>query len=163
MNEPKIINSKERKIAGYKLVTRNVQGENNKDIPNFWDKLMKEGKLEMIPDSLNPNTTYGVCIDSEGDNPDFTYIVGMEVSCFDNIFDDMVSITLPETSYAVFNVDVKDGISENLHKTYDYILNEWLPKSEYKFNGSMDFELYDQRFLNREAPVIDLYIPIEKK
>jgi len=58
----------------------------------------------------------------------------------------MAAIDVPAAEYAVFTVpkaDTREGLNENIKKTWKFIFNDWFDGSSYKFDHTaMDFEYY---------------------
>jgi len=157
--EPKIITKDEFKVLGYELLTTAENGESSKEIPAFWKKIMGEKKLEKIPNQIG-RSCLGICRMIEKNSPKFSYTIGIEVNKIDKKENDMISITVPKSKYAVFTVK---GLSKEIQDGWKEICNEWLPKSKYQHAGTPDFELYDERFDGSENSETDIYIPIKEK
>lgn len=168
--EPKIINKDSFKIVGYKFDTTLKNNAHSKDIPAFWDKCNIEGKESKLyaTQKVPKHGEYGICINTNTENDKFSYVLGVEVINFDNVFEEMYKLEVPGSTYAVFTtpeVDDKDFVS-SIQGTWKYILEEWLPNSVYEIDSSkLDFEFYDEHCHPWEYEKIrmDIYIPIIKK
>lgn len=148
------------KVVGYKLNTTSVDGKNFKDIPQFWQKILANDckLLHEIKDVINPHISYGICTNMQ-ENGDFSYVIGIQVSTFENSTDDMYCETIPESKYAIFTA--KGEMPESIQSTVKYAYGEWFPNSQYEFAGTPDFELYDEhRMQNPKSTECDIYIPI---
>jgi AraC family transcriptional regulator len=168
--EPKIINKDAFKIVGYKFDTTLKNNAHSKDIPAFWHKCDTEGKESNLYATQKPpkHGEYGICINTNTETDEFSYVLGVEVLSFDNVLDEMYKLEVPAATYAVFTtpeVDDKDFVS-SIQGTWKYILEEWLPNSAYEIDSSkLDFEFYDEHCHPWEYEKIrmDIYIPIIKK
>jgi AraC family transcriptional regulator len=168
--EPKIINKDTFKIVGYKFDTTLRNSAHSRDIPAFWDKCDIEGKEAKLYATQNAakHGEYGVCINTNIDTDEFSYVLGVEVVDFDNVLEEMYELEVPAATYAVFTtpeVEEKDFV-DSIKGTWKYILEEWFPKSGYEIDGGkLDFEFYDEHCHPWEYKKINMniYIPIMKK
>src|SRR6218665_3977493 len=92
------------KLIGYELRTSCVEGQNHRDIPAFWQTYLNEGKGAQIPNRVHTESCVeiGICADYDLESGDLTYIIGMEVTSFENVPNDLVCREFPEARYAVF-------------------------------------------------------------
>jgi len=91
----------------------------------------------------------------------FSYICAVAVQDFEHVPHGMTARTLPEHLYAVFR---HRGAISYLPETLKYIWGSWLPKSDYDFALTPDFELYSPKNPSGESDkVLDLYIPVHAK
>ena len=155
--EPKIITKDSFPIIGIELKTTTHKGKNFTEIPDFWDKILKQGQIHDIPNRKYPDTVLGICMDFNQDKS-FSYIIGAEVTNTENVPEGMVSKLIPAAQYAVFTAIGK--IPDSIQNTVKYIYKEWLPNSEYQRANSADFELYDERCQKGMNAEVDIYIPI---
>ncbi|SDX44781.1 AraC family transcriptional regulator [Eubacterium barkeri] len=109
--------------------------------------------------------TFGICeyqedVDAANYGMEFTEVIGMEVTCYDNLPPDIVTKTIPSGKFAVFT---HKGSLESILKTYQYIWGTWAMVTTETIDERDDFELYDARFAGRENEnsEIDIYIPIK--
>ena len=156
--EPKIITKDEFKVIGFELKTTTRDGQNFREIPKFWEKILAEKLIDKIPNKKYPNTSLGICMDFDAMG-NFSYIIASEVNSTDPILEGMVSRIIPKATYAVFTA--KGNIPKAIQDTIQYIMKEWFPRSNYKKANLPDFELYDERCTGKEDSEVDIYIPIE--
>ncbi|WP_456278666.1 AraC family transcriptional regulator [Bacillus sp. AK128] len=163
--EPNIIKKPELHIIGYELKTRNVDGQNNRDIPEFWQQYMQNQLGCKIPNPIHQNQELGICTDFNPETGEFVYVIGMEVPKGTDVPEGMVSITIPELEYAVFTTPKSDekSFTSSIQSTWNQIFTEWFPKSNYEHDGTVEFELYDERCYGAVDKEMDLYIPVKKQ
>lgn len=152
-----IISKESFPIIGIELKTTTHAGKNFVEIPQFWEKIIRENKIDKIPDKKFRDTVLGICMDFEPSGR-FSYIIGSEVTSTENTPEDMVCRTIPAAKYAVFTARGK--MPDPIQDTVKYIYQEWLPNSEYHRANAADFELYDERCNDSENAEVDIYIPI---
>ena len=74
----------------------------------------------------------------------------------EDIPEGMLSWQILESKYAVAACSLP-----TLHETFHELYHEWLPNSGYERAPGPEFELYDERFDNKDPhSELDLYIPI---
>lgn len=168
--EPKIIKRDAFKIVGYEFKTTLRNNAHTRDIPGFWNQCNIEGKEAKLYETQNPprHGEYGICINTNIETDQFSYLLGVEALDFDNAMEDMYKLEVPSATYAVFTtppVDEADFVS-SIEGTWKYILEEWFPSSGYEIDDSkLDFEFYDERCHPWECKKLSMYIyvPIIKK
>ncbi|PFE05097.1 AraC family transcriptional regulator [Bacillus cereus] len=156
-------------VAGYEMKTSNKEGKNLKDIPVFWDRYLQNNLASNITNRKHTDqyVELGMCTDFNLEAGDFTYIIGMEVTSFDGVSNELAQRTFPEATYAVFTtpkVPHKDMVS-SLQQTWKSIFSEWFPHSGYEHAGVTEFELYDERSHEdkSEFAQVEIWLPVQKK
>lgn len=111
--------------------------ESGRGIPEQWQQFRSLGE---IPGQLG-TTVYGALCGADASG--FEYLCGIEVESFAALSGDLGRMRILEQQYAVFLHP--EHVSE-IRTTWEGILNEWLPKSDYQSAQRPDFEVYDQEF-----------------
>ncbi|WMM24777.1 AraC family transcriptional regulator [Tissierella sp. MB52-C2] len=170
--QPKIINRDSFKIVGYEFKTTLRNNAHSRDIPAFWDQCNIEGKEAHLYKTQNPSRhgEYGICVNTNMETDEFSYILGIEVADFDYATDEMCTLEVPAATYAIFTTPSvasdDDSFVNSIKGTWKYILEEWFPNSGYEIDDSkLDFEFYDERCHSWEYEKIcmDIYIPIKRR
>ena len=166
--EPKFVTKGEIKLAGYAIKTRNEEGQNSTDIPAFWLAYMSDGRQQQLHQSafVKNSNEYGACFPVNPDNGAFEYVIGVEVKDGVEIPSSFHTCQLPPATYAVFSSppSTPEEFSNNIQGTWQYIMDEWFPKSGYEYaDGCVDFEFYDEKNMENGACVCDIHIPVVKK
>ncbi len=67
--------------------------------------------------------------------------------------------------YAVFTTPraKEEDFSASIQSTWVEIFSKWFPDSGYEHDGTIEFELYDERCYGKEGKQIDIYIPVKKQ
>lgn len=171
---PIIIEKPAFKVAGYGIKTNVTNGNYTKDVASFWINYDGENLESKMYKILNPpkHGEVGLCIPSRSDNGEATYMLGVIVDNFKDITDDMITVEVPEATYAVFTTppvntgtETEDNEFANVIKeTWKYIFEEWFKDSGYIFDETkLDFEYYDERCHPTIGAVMDIYVPVLKK
>lgn len=168
--EPKIIEKQAFKVVGYKFETTLKNNAHSRDIPAFWDKCSTGDAEKNLYTSQNTvkHGEYGICVNTNLDSDEFSYVLGVEVTDFTNAKEDMYTLEVPKATYAVFTTPTveDENFVVSIEGTWKYILEEWLPNSGYEIDDSkLDFEFYDERChpWEYEKLSMDIYVPIIKK
>jgi len=157
--QPQIVNKSEFLVIGPAIKCTTEDDENIKRIPLFWEEAMQKGMLERIPNVVDEQICYGICLDFE--SPNFAYMIAREVDSHEGIPDDMIGRTIPAATYAVFTA--KGPITKAVQDATRYIYSTWLPESGYEHAMTADLEVYDERRMSDEdQSEVDIYIPIVK-
>ncbi|MCM3718974.1 AraC family transcriptional regulator [Fictibacillus phosphorivorans] len=161
--EMKLVTKPAFNLIGYELKTRNVDGENNREVPKFWQHYLQNNLGAKIPSPLNKNEL-GLCTDYNMTTGEFVYIIGMEVEEGTPVPEGLVYRGFPKKEYAVFTTPkaTEENFPSSIQSTWVEIYSKWFPSSEYEQEGSLEFELYDERCLGKEKQ-IDIYIPVIKR
>lgn len=118
MIKPEIIEKPAFHILGYAVETNYLNGDNFKDIPQFWKEAMPEGLLQKISKKLKPECCLGVCLDFQEDGK-MKYIIGYEVEALDQVPPRQFQTFIPSAKYAVFTA--KGKMPESIQNTVKYI------------------------------------------
>lgn len=171
---PVIMKKAEFKVAGYGIKTNIINSNYTKDIASFWSNYDGENLESKMYKILNPpkHGEVGICVPEGGESGDAVYLLGVIVDNFNNVTNDMITVEVPEATYAVFTtppVDTSKDLEnkdfpEAIKNTWKYIFEEWFKDSEYVFDESkFDFEFYDERCHGRKDTVMEIYVPIQKR
>ena len=166
--EPKMVKREAFKIAGFAIKTTTKDEANKKEIPEFWQEYLADGRCDKLHGEsfIKNHAEYGACIPINTETGEMEYVIGVEVKEGFVIPEKYHVCTLPEALYAVFTTAPadKDNFVSSIHGTWSCIYSEWFPNSGYEFDGNgVDFELYDERCMNDTGKVIDIYVPVVKK
>lgn len=177
--KPVILRKPAFKVAGYGIKTNIAEVSYTKDIAAFWNNYDTYNLECKMYEQLNPpkHGEVGILLPDSKESGSIIYLLGVIVENFDKVNEDMITLEVPEATYAVFTTPPVDttgegndgnGDQENfakaIKKTWKYIFEEWFKDSGYKFNESkLDFEFYDERCHFRPDTVMDIYVPIVEK
>ncbi len=170
--QPKIIEQPSFKVVGYEFQNNLKNILHTRDIPAFWSQRgLDDGASETkLYATLNPpkHGEYCICLKTNMETDDFSYLLGVGVDSFNLATDDMCKLEVPSGLYAVFttpSVAEKDFV-DSIQGTWKYILEEWFPSSGYEIDETkFDYEFYDERCHPWEYEKInmEIYIPIKIK
>ena len=146
MNEPEIVQKDAFTLVGIEapFIGALSPDANNFDvIPALWHRFINRiGEVENRSDDAN----YGLVLtppEGERSHPDeLMYVAGTVVSEVSSVPEGMVRHEVPATTYAVFT---HRGPIANLPETIRYAVEDWLPRSGYRWN-LIEIERYDHRF-----------------
>lgn len=143
---PRFVEKPSFKVAGFTCHAIWENNANEMPVPKHWNTYHACRLYEKIGKKIDPSCRYdiGMVIENDVNNDTFSYLIGIEVGDTDEISKDCVKITIPSAHYAVFNTPPTDTSSfvRNIHKTWQYIYQVWLPQSGFKHSGAHEFETY---------------------
>lgn len=156
---PRIITTNEKKLIGKRLVMSFA----NYRVGELWKDFMPRRKeiSNNLSSDLISMTIYNLnhFLDFKPTN-EFEKWATAEVSDFDNVPNEMETLTLYGGLYAVFDykgLNTDDAI-------YRYIFGEWIPKSGYELDDRPHFEILGERYKNNDpASEEEIWIPIKPK
>jgi predicted transcriptional regulator YdeE len=148
--KPRVVKKKAFRVVGMDWNNRSSEG----GIPHLWERFIP--REDEIQGKLEPAVSYGLCIPSP--NGDFTYVAGFE-SSEEKAPQGMIEFIVPEQQYAVFTHTGKVSL---ISETFELIYSKWLPLNNLQATKGIDFELYDERFIDpdHEQSQVDIYVPI---
>lgn len=129
-------------------------------VPNFWNKYNCK-KLSARLSGGKIIADYGVCLWNNETNR-FDYWCGIRTKEALGDTSGTFQLCIPGGLYAVFATPSATHIDfvNTIHRTWEYILNVWLPESRYRYIGGYQFETYVEASRTFSE---DIYIPIEVK
>src|SRR5690554_2023084 len=84
--EPRIIKKDKINLVGYSITTKNIEGENNTDIGEFWNTCMNDGRMEKLHSQkfVKSQSEYGACLPLDV-NGNFKYLIAVETESLNDI------------------------------------------------------------------------------
>jgi len=124
---------------------------------HFWNKYNCR-KLSRKLTGGNVCEDYGVSV-FDGK---LTYYIGVRTEEAKGDLSGTVNLVIPGGTYAVFTTPKSNTYDfiNTIHRTWQFILNEWLPGSAYKHRGTPDFEVYNEESRSFQEKI---YIPVIKE
>lgn len=151
------------KLIGLSVVTNNADEQNpaTAKIGPLVAQYMAENVASRIPNRENPGVMFSVYTDYESDHQgNYTYLIGEEVSSFEDVPSDLHCIIVPTGQYQRFTT--------HAGKIPDVIIQAWQTiwgMSKEALGGARryiaDFEIYDHRAADPMNAVADIYIGIK--
>lgn len=158
-----LITKLELKLVGLTVRTNNKNEMDPKTskIGELAGQFFGKNISNQIPNKTNPGITFSVYTKYDSnEHGDYTYFIGEEVNSFDNVSIDLQKLTIPGTKYQKFTTP--QG------KMPEVVINAWQQiwkMSAKDFEGDRaylaDFEIYDQRAMDPDNTVLDIYISIK--
>jgi predicted transcriptional regulator YdeE len=160
---PRIAEQKEFSVIGIEARTNNAR-EMTADgiIPKQWDKFVKEGILQKIPNKVDP-TIFVIYTDYASDrHGEYTYVIGAKVNDGSAVPPGMVMKRVPKGKYAVVTT-MKGPVQKTVPEAWQQIGNL---EDKSQLGGGRraykaDFEVYDQRSQNPQDSQVDIYVGIK--
>ena len=120
------------------------------------------GFADKINHRKKPKTTFCVYTKYESDfNGDFTYFIGEEVTSFDSIGDGFETLGIPHQTYMKLTNQagpMPDVCIEMWKQIWGMSVSELGGERAY----ISDFEIYDERSVDHQNVILDIYIGIKK-
>lgn len=173
-SQPEIRSLSAFKVAGKAHETIYENGQLFKEVPMFWNQFYEEKTyMKLGYCEGQKRVDCGVSLFTETDfiiytNQNqsrrfrFDFLTGVKIPDDSNISQDLVTVTIPEQLYAIFEsqpANEPDFIQE-LINTWRYIDYYWLPNSPYEYSGGIQFNEYEP--YGRPLKKV-FYVPIRLK
>lgn len=164
-----------RTVYGIERIFDTKDGQNYKDVPEFWCEAMKDGSIDKLiqsagvdPKSQTPDSFQGKCMVNalcgyrETGGTTFPYMLFTEKTPVCNI-EGYTTAEIPAATWAVFQSEEYDdeNVKEVCQSLYRRIYSEWLPTSNYKEISGYDQEIYFATASKKSY--LEIWIRVEAK
>jgi predicted transcriptional regulator YdeE len=155
---PKIVEETGFTVVGIATRTTNAKEMSGEGaIAQQWDRFMKEGLLNRIPNKAG-SEILAVYTDYESDaNGAYTFLIGAKVSAADAVPPGMVAKKIPAGRYAVFTSE-KGFVGKVVPETWSRIWAIAKPAPGGSRAYQADFEVYGQRAADSQSALVDIYV-----
>lgn len=162
--EKNMLSLPEFRLVGITTRTNNAhlfeQDPSTNKIAATVQKYFHNGLAQKIIHRTKPGTTFCVYTNYESDhNGDYTYFIGEEVSSFDGVSEEFETLIIPAQHYAKFTSQPGPMPAVCI----DMWQNIWKMNSS-DLGGERayiaDFEVYDERSVDHNKVILDIYIAI---
>jgi len=157
---PSIETRKKCLLVGMKTCFYGVDSEKNnlaEKLPLLWDNFL--GRINEIADII-PDIGYGIIQQNRHKAGQLDYYAAVEVSRIESLPEHMLSIDIPESTYATF---AHRGKVENIDNTVNYIYSNWLLQSGMRHTYGSDLEIYGPDYHpDSDESLIHYAIPVAR-
>jgi AraC family transcriptional regulator len=141
--EYRIEKGKALRLCGFSLRTSGVNGTSFKEIPEFWNQLMRDGRYAALCTAAAGSSVgmCGVCHSCDDASGEFTYSVAIETAAsLDSLPKGCVELFVPASTWAKFTS--RGPLSKSFQPLIKRIYAEWLPASGREHAGTPEIEFY---------------------
>ncbi|MCL2498793.1 MAG: AraC family transcriptional regulator [Defluviitaleaceae bacterium] len=142
-------------VIGYASRHRMPDIKSIANLPGFYDTAKKDYAAELST-LFHTHTNFHhceviLCLDVDEEHDCFTYMIGVGVDKSDFAVPQRPGTyrhEIPGGLYAVFTTPLAGDEKQLavLQDTWKYVLDDWLPQSEYEYDGTrVDYEYHDER------------------
>lgn len=153
----KIVDKGSFKVIGKQRRITMVDGENFKQVPEFWYDCMKDGSHQWICSKAGKLGVLGICKDFGKD--EFNYMIGVE-EIKDTLPKGYISASIPAATWAVF--ESVGALPEAIQDLTRRIFTEWLPSTGYQHDCAPELEVYSLGDTSSANYRCEIWIPIKK-
>lgn len=151
-------------ICKKKQVTKPQGDTATADISAFWSDCQNDGTIEQICkygrfDNLHG--VLGVCFSGEMSDSAFPYGIGAEYNGAPMGGDGLELVEIPAHTYAVF--PCKGKMPESFKTTYQRIVTEFFPQSNYEYGNGVELEVYPSAEVDDPSYTCEIWIVIKEK
>jgi AraC family transcriptional regulator len=115
-------------------------------------------KLQALSD-LEPSGVLGVCAGMRSDGFDYWIAAASTKECPD----EFEKLDIPAAQWMVF--EIVGAMPKAIHDGYEYIFNDWLPSSGYRYAEAPGMEWYSAGDMSSSGYRSEIWVPVieEKK
>jgi AraC family transcriptional regulator len=141
------------KKPGFEAVGMKYRGKNEKnEVPELWESFVP--RMGEVKNRVDMAVSYGVMDNPDNETGEFDYIACVEVASSEELPQGMVSVKVPDQTYAAFKAALP-----KVKEAFGQIYGEWFPGSGYKRTPGPEFEFYGEEFGVDQT--IYIYIPVQ--
>lgn len=155
----RIVEKEEFDVVGKSISVSTVDGQNFKEIPEFWNECNKNGFCDKLYPYADELGVLGICMDYEEDKDRMRYMIAVEKSEAELDFE-IEERSIPANSWAVF--EVTGPMPDAIQKVWKRIYSEWFPSTGYEHAGGPELEVYLPGDPDAENYRSEIWIPIKK-
>lgn len=141
-----------------------ADNENQKTIPDFWDRARADGTMDFLVSCLSPDekNLYGICYnDNSAGSSTFEYSIAAKCRSGCDIPDGYRIREIPKRTWAVF--DCKGPMPGAIQETWHRIVTEFFPTEDYEPTYEMDIEVYDEGDTSADDYKSQIWVAVKKK
>lgn len=151
-------------ICRKKQVTKPQGDTATADISAFWNECSSDGTVQEICkvgrfDNLGG--IIGICFSGEMADNGFPYGIGAEYNGAPVKGEDLDIVEIPAHTYAVF--PCKGKMPEAFKSTYQRIVTEFFPQSNYEYGNGVELEVYPSAEVNDPDYTCEIWIAVNEK
>jgi AraC family transcriptional regulator len=148
------------RVVGKSIKVSTKNGDNLRQIPEFWAKCNADGTSEKICSIDNRQNMLGICMDFEYEKEEFSYIIAIEDvnNSRDTGFE---TREIPAATWAVFTS--VGPMPHAIQSVCARIFEEWLPASGFEHADAPELEVYLPGDPSVEDYKCEVWIPVVKK
>jgi len=160
----KIVDKPAFSTVGIELRVSTEHGQNQKDIPAFWDQIMHDGRFQRLTalgagvGAVTGAMTLGLCTDFQPDLQEFNYVIATESAAAPP--DGFVRKDVPAATWAVF--DSVGAMPDAIQNVFGRIFSEFFPSTGYEHAEGPELEVYLPGDPSSADYRCEVWIPVKK-
>ncbi|WP_226669558.1 AraC family transcriptional regulator [Metabacillus litoralis] len=154
----KIVHKDEFIVSG--KGTKVTMGENNKEIPLFWNTINRSGLTKTLATHADEMGLMGICLNHNLEQEEMTYFIGVE-KISEKVIQECEERTIPASTWAVF--EVVGPMPHSIQNVWKRIFSEWFPSTGYEHGNGPEIEVYPDGDAFAEDYRSEVWVPIMKK
>ena len=157
----RIESTKAFKVLEKREVHSVSEDQNNRTIPEFWERAHKDGTIEkLIAASSGKTNIYGICYaNPHKDESTFDYSIAVEYDGTSSIPEGFTVNEIPARTWAVF--PCSGAMPEAIQELWHRICTEFFPSSSYEPTYEMDIEVYTDGDMTSDSYRSEIRVPVK--
>lgn len=158
--EYRIVEKEEFTVIGKSIQVTTRDGENNREIPLFWQQANEDGTSDKLIEIGVDKDLLGICTAMDHDKETFSYWIAVEGRPETDL-QGFATTVIPAANWAIFTS--VGPMPHAIQEVWERIFQEWFPGTGYEHAGGPEFELYLPGDPSAEDYRCEVWIPIKKK
>ena len=156
----RIVKKDSFRVVGKVIKVSTNNGENLRQIPEFWAKCNTDGTSGKICSIDDKQDMLGICMEFEYDKEQFSYMIAIE-DVANSICTGFETREIPAATWAVFTS--VGQMPHAIQNVWTRIFEEWLPASGFEHGDAPELEVYLPGNPSAQDYKCEVWIPIIKK
>jgi AraC family transcriptional regulator len=148
------------KVIGNGIHTSMANGENQKNITNFWIESHQNGSVKELERHMGDLGVLGVCMDFDHEAEEITYLIAVEKG-ESEVDKKYIEKEIPAATWAIF--ESIGAMPDAIQNVWDRIYSEWFPSTGYEQADGPQLEVYPAEDAYADDYRCQVWIPIKKK
>lgn len=158
----RIVEKSAFQVIGKSIRTTSVDGENSREIPEFWQESNQNGTVDKLTALVGgADAVLGICMDMVMEKGTFTYVIAVENKSGAEVPEGFVSREIPAQTWAVFTSI--GPMPHAIQKVWKRVFQEWFPATGYEHAGGPEMESYPEGDVNADDYRCEVWVPIVKR
>lgn len=161
---PVIVEKEALKLIGKSIRVTTVNGENQVEIPKFWERSNKDGLVDRLCRLNQVEALAGLCLmEDVNSTNEFIYAIAViaNVSEAEANLEQMEYWEIPATTWAIF--ESIGPMPHAIQTVFHQIYAEWFPASDYEHAPAPELEVYPEGDTASADYRCEVWIPVRKK
>ena len=154
----RIVEKEEFQVVGKSIEVSTLDGQNFKEIPEFWDVCNQNGFCDKLYQYVDELGILGICMDYEENKDKMKYMIAIKKT-EDKLDFEVEEKEIPSNTWAIF--EIKGPMPNAIQDVWKRIYSEWFPSTGYEHTRGPELEVYFPGDPSDENYKSEIWIPLK--